>query len=186
MIQKNVTKSIWERDIATFVVRNIITLSVFFGLCACLSMPAFAENKEGAVDGSIGDSLDKNGSKLDIIEKSDTVTLVTPAPLLTVTPKRCVLKSGQDKCRIQLVLRWESDSSHSLCLSVKDDKLALACWEEAVRGATRLLFVGDESVTYILSTEDSRVVSEVIFRIGRISKQKRKSKKRRRRFWGFL
>lgn len=154
---------------------------MFFGLCASLCVPAYAGNSAG-ID---ADSGGEKASKPDLTAKVN-VDRAGTVPVLTVAPKRCVLKPGQDKCRIQLVLSWESENSHSVCLSVKDDTLALACWEQAVRGAARILFVGDESVTYILSSDDSSVVSEAIFRIGRMSKQKRKSKKRRRRFWGFL
>ena len=74
--------------------------------------------------------------------KPATELSTAQAPVLKVDPIRCVLKAGQDLCRIQLTLSWQADKAHSVCLTEKDDELVLACWDDAVRGATRLLFVG--------------------------------------------
>lgn len=53
----------------------------------------------------------------------------TPATLLTVTPKVCVVEREQPNCEINLELHWVSPSSESLCLFENNNKIE--CWQQS-------------------------------------------------------
>ncbi|MFV2056057.1 MAG: DUF3019 domain-containing protein [Thiohalomonadales bacterium] len=135
--------------------------------------------------GAIGVNAMAEESSNESAKVSAPTSIVEGAPVLSIDPMRCVLKSGQELCRIQLTLSWQANKAHSVCLTEKGDALILACWEQAVRGAARVLFVGEESVTYVLVNENNTVHSEATLSVGRVSSPKRRSNKRRRRLWSF-
>lgn len=105
--------------------------------------------------------------------------------VLVIEPKHCVLQSEQELCRTQVTISWQSEKPQNYCLFEEGDELSLACWEAAVRGATRIRYASDESTTYQLKTADLDVVSSVTLRVSRVVKGRRKTKKRQGRLWSF-
>ena len=104
---------------------------------------------------------------------------------LAIQPKRCLLRGSQVECRTHIVLNWEAKKDSSVCLYEKGEKLELACWENAIRGASKVLFVGNESTSYLLRNKQGNVLAEVIFTVGKVEKARRKPRTRKRRMWGF-
>ena len=119
------------------------------------------------------------------VETEGEFVVYGDSAMLAIEPKRCLLRGGQSECRAYIVLNWETKQNANVCLFQQGEEFELACWENAVRGASKVLFVGSESTKYQLKNMQGDVLAEVEFTVGTVEKTRRKSRNRKRRMWGF-
>lgn len=104
---------------------------------------------------------------------------------IDIQPRRCLLRANQNECRTQLVVTWHTDKNTDVCLYEGDEQLELACWENAVRGATKVSFVGSEDTNYSLKNKQGLILVDAVFVVGMVEKNRHKPHFRKRRMWGF-
>ena len=68
----------------------------------------------------------------------------------TIKPQLCVLNEGEEICRDQLRVSWQSSIALSPCLYRLDQDESIFCWEKVTRGDYRFNFVASQTTEFEL------------------------------------
>ncbi len=102
----------------------------------------------------------------------------------SIKPRLCVLNSGEEVCRDELHVRWESPTERSLCLFQSDKTHALRCWENARRGEFQFEISASVSTDFQLREKaNDQPVSDQRFQVVFNDKKFRRA---RRNPWSFF
>lgn len=107
-----------------------------------------------------------------------------PLIQFSIKPRLCVLNAGEEVCRDELQVRWESPVQRSLCLFQSDKTEPLRCWDNATRGEFQFELAASASTDFQLREQASdKPLSDQRFQVVYNDKKFRKA---RRNPWSFF
>lgn len=119
-----------------------------------------------------------------LAQDSSANTAALPLIHFSIKPRLCVLNAGEEVCRDELHLRWESPIKRSLCLYQSDKTDALQCWENALRGEFQFEISASASTDFQLREKaNDQPVSDQRFQVVFNDKKFRRA---RRNPWSFF
>lgn len=117
---------------------------------------------------------------------TDSAAQSSSLPLIrfSIKPRLCVLNAGEEICRDELEVKWESPVSRSLCLFQSDKQQPLRCWENATRGEYQFELAASASTDFQLREQASdKPLSDQRFQVVYNDKKFRRA---RRNPWSFF
>ncbi len=107
-----------------------------------------------------------------------------PRILFSIKPNLCVLSQGEEICRDELVISWQSEERLSLCLYQIDKRLPLRCWEGEFSGAHNIEISASENIDFELRdmSEKDLLVSDSF----EVVQDRGDYRRRRRNAWSFF
>ncbi len=107
-----------------------------------------------------------------------------PLIQFSIKPRLCVLNAGEEVCRDELEVKWQSAQARSLCLYQSDKEKPLRCWQEATAGEYQFELTASVSTDFQLRELDSNTaLSDQRFQVVYNEKKYRKA---RRNPWSFF
>lgn len=107
-----------------------------------------------------------------------------PLIQFSIKPRLCVLNAGEEVCRDELEVKWQSAQARSLCLYQSDKADPLRCWREATAGEYQFELTASVSTDFQLRELDTNTaVSDQRFQVVYNEKKYRKA---RRNPWSFF
>jgi hypothetical protein len=107
-----------------------------------------------------------------------------PLIRFSIKPRLCVLNAGEEVCRDELEVKWESPVSRSLCLFQSDKQEPLRCWEDTRRGEYQFELTASASTDFQLREQESdQPLSDQRFQVVYNDKKFRRA---RRNPWSFF
>lgn len=107
-----------------------------------------------------------------------------PLIQFSIKPRLCVLSAGEEVCRDELEVKWQSAVMRSLCLYQSDKTEPLRCWQEATQGEYQFELTASASTDFELrETDTGTAVSDQRFHVVYNDKKYRRA---RRNPWSFF
>jgi len=107
-----------------------------------------------------------------------------PLIQFSIKPRLCVLNAGEEVCRDELEVKWQSAAVRSLCLYQSDKTEPLRCWQEATQGEYQFELTASASTDFELREIDTgTAVSDQRFQVVYNDKKYRRA---RRNPWSFF
>lgn len=107
-----------------------------------------------------------------------------PLIQFSIKPRLCVLSAGEEVCRDELEVKWQSAIMRSLCLYQSDKTEPLRCWQEATQGEYQFELTASASTDFELrETDTGTAVSDQRFQVVYNDKKYRRA---RRNPWSFF
>lgn len=107
-----------------------------------------------------------------------------PLIQFSIKPRLCVLSAGEEVCRDELEVKWQSAVMRSLCLYQSDKTEPLRCWQEATQGEYQFELTASASTDFELrETDTGTAVSDQRFQVVYNDKKYRRA---RRNPWSFF
>ncbi|HEX7762116.1 MAG TPA: DUF3019 domain-containing protein [Cellvibrio sp.] len=107
-----------------------------------------------------------------------------PLIQFSIKPRLCVLNAGEEVCRDELEVKWQSSAVRSLCLYQTDKAEPLRCWQNATRGEYQFELTASVSTDFELrETDTGTAVSDQRFQVVYNDKKYRRA---RRNPWSFF
>jgi hypothetical protein len=115
---------------------------------------------------------------------SSTSNLALPLIQFSIKPRLCVLNAGEEVCRDELDVKWQSAEMRSLCLYQTDKTEPLRCWQDAIQGDYQFELMASATTDFQLREIDSdKPLSDQRFQVVYSDKKYRKA---RRNPWSFF
>lgn len=115
---------------------------------------------------------------------SGTSSAVLPLIQFSIKPRLCVLNAGEEVCRDELEVKWQSAQMRSLCLYQIDKTKPLHCWQDATQGDYQFELMTSVTTDFQLREKDSdKMLSDQRFQVVYNEKKYRKA---RRNPWSFF
>jgi hypothetical protein len=107
-----------------------------------------------------------------------------PLIQFSIKPRLCVLNAGEEVCRDELEVKWQSAQARSLCLYQSDKADPLRCWRDATAGEYQFELTASVSTDFQLRELDTNTsLSDQRFQVVYNEKKYRKA---RRNPWSFF
>lgn len=107
-----------------------------------------------------------------------------PLIQFSIKPRLCVLSAGEEVCRDELEVKWQSAVMRSLCLYQSDKTEPLRCWQEVTQGEYQFELTASASTDFELrETDTGTAVSDQRFQVVYNDKKYRRA---RRNPWSFF
>lgn len=115
---------------------------------------------------------------------SGTSSAVLPLIQFSIKPRLCVLNAGEEVCRDELEVNWQSAQMRSLCLYQTDKTEPLHCWQNATEGDYQFELMVSVTTDFQLREKGSdKMLSDQRFQVVHNEKKYRKA---RRNPWSFF
>lgn len=102
----------------------------------------------------------------------------------SIKPQLCVLNEGEEICRDQLLVSWQSAVALSPCLYRLDQEQSLHCWEQTTAGEYEFKFTTRHTTDFELRAQQSKqLISSQRFQVLFSEKKYRRV---RRNPWSFF
>jgi hypothetical protein len=107
-----------------------------------------------------------------------------PLIQFSIKPRLCVLNAGEEVCRDELDVKWESVQARSLCLYQADKTEPLRCWQKAMQGEYQFELAASVTTNFQLRESDTgAAISDQRFQVVYNDKKYRRT---RRNPWSFF
>lgn len=124
------------------------------------------------------------GSYVHANDSTNTYSSSLPLIQFSIKPRLCVLNAGEEVCRDELEVKWQSAQARSLCLYQSDKQEPLRCWREATAGEYQFELTASASTDFQLrELHTNTAVSDQRFQVVYNEKKYRKA---RRNPWSFF
>jgi hypothetical protein len=102
----------------------------------------------------------------------------------SIKPRLCVLNQGEEVCRDELEVKWQSAQQRSLCLYQTDKTDPLRCWEQSTQGDYQFELMASATTDFQLREMDTDTpLSDQRFQVVYSDKKYRRA---RRNPWSFF
>lgn len=117
-----------------------------------------------------------------VVSSASNTTL--PLIQFSIKPRLCVLNAGEEVCRDELEVKWQSAQTRSLCLYQTDKTEPLRCWQDTTHGDYQFELMASTTTDFQLRETDSdKTLSDQRFQVVHHDKKYRKA---RRNPWSFF
>lgn len=107
-----------------------------------------------------------------------------PLIQFSIKPRLCVLNAGEEVCRDELQVKWQSAVARSLCLHQSDKTEPLRCWQQSTQGEYHFELTASASTDFELREIDTgTALSDQRFQV---VYQDKKYRRARRNPWSFF
>lgn len=138
----------------------------------------------GVLPGSYAHATDSSVNTFPANNPASSQSSSLPLIQFSIKPRLCVLNAGEEVCRDELEVKWQSAQARSLCLYQSDKEKPLRCWREATAGEYQFELTASVSTDFQLRELDSNTsLSDQRFQVVYNEKKYRKA---RRNPWSFF
>ncbi len=107
-----------------------------------------------------------------------------PRIQFSVKPNLCVLSDGEEVCRDELQIRWQSEERLSLCLYQMDKRLPLRCWEGEFSGMHQTAISASTNIDFELRDMSNKHL--LVMDSFEVVQDNSRYRQRRRNAWSFF